>query len=197
LSGTAVVARPRVLADLVSSSWLVDVILIVAGAGLTGLAAQITVPVPGTPVPVTMQTFAVLLVGASLGAWRGAASLTLYAVAGSLGVPWFANGASGFGGATFGYILGFIVAAALTGWLAERGDARTPVATLGTMVLGNIVIYFVGVPWLMAYLGVPFGTALKFGFTPFFAGDILKLLLAALVLPGAWWLVDRTRGKQN
>jgi biotin transport system substrate-specific component len=193
LSGTAVVTRPRVLADLINPSWVADLVLVVTGAALVGVAAQITVPVPGTPVPVTMQTFAVLLVGASLGAWRGAAAMTLYAVAGSLGLPWFADGKSGFGGATFGYVLGFILAAALTGYLAERGDARTPVASLGTMVLGNLVIYAVGVPWLMASLGVPFAKALTYGFTPFFLGDALKLVLAALVLPGAWWLVGKVK----
>jgi biotin transport system substrate-specific component len=193
LSGTAVVTRPRVLADLINPSWVADLVLVVTGAALVGVAAQLTVPVPGTPVPVTMQTFAVLLVGASLGAWRGAAAMTLYAVAGSLGLPWFADGKSGFGGATFGYVLGFIIAAALTGYLAERGDARTPVASLGTMVLGNLVIYAVGVPWLMASLGVPFAKALTYGFTPFFLGDALKLVLAALVLPGAWWLVSKVK----
>lgn len=193
MSGTAVVTRPRVLADLINPSWVADLVLVVTGAALVGVAAQITVPVPGTPVPVTMQTFAVLLVGASLGAWRGAAAMTLYAVAGSLGLPWFADGKSGFGGATFGYVLGFILAAALTGYLAERGDARTPVASLGTMVLGNLVIYAVGVPWLMASLGVPFAKALTYGFTPFFLGDALKLVLAALVLPGAWWLVGKVK----
>jgi biotin transport system substrate-specific component len=140
-----------------------------------------------------MQTFAVLLVGASLGAWRGAAAMVLYAVAGSLGVPWFAHGSSGFGGATFGYILGFILAAALTGWLAERGDVRAPISSLGTMVLGNIVIYAVGIPWLMAYVNVSFSKALELGFTPYVFGDFLKLVLAALVLPGAWWLVGKVR----
>lgn len=193
MSSTAVVRQPRVLADLVSSSWIADTLLIIGGAALVGLTAQVTVPVPGTPVPVTLQTFGVLLVGAALGAWRGAAALTLYAVAGSLGMPWFADGQSGFGGATFGYVLGFIVAAALVGWLAEGGDARTPVTTLGTMVLGNVVIYAIGVPWLMAYLGVSFEKALTLGFTPFFFGDVLKLILAALVLPGAWALVNRVR----
>ena len=193
MSGTVAVSRPRVLADLLSPSWVVDLVLIATGAALTGLAAQITVPVPGTPVPITLQTFAVLLVGASLGAWRGAASMTLYAVAGSLGVPWFANASKGFGGPTFGYVLGFVLAAALTGYLAERGDARTPVPTMGTMLAGNIVIYAFGVTWLMFWLDVPLNKAVSLGLTPFVVGDALKIVLAALVLPGAWWLVGRTR----
>jgi len=193
LSGSVAVARPKVLADLVRPSWIADVTLITMGALFTGLLAQVTIPLPGTLVPFTMQTFGVLVVGAGLGAWRGAASMTLYAVAGSLGVPWFAHAAKGFGGPTFGYVLGFIAAAALTGYLAERGDARRPVATLGTMFIGNIVIYLFGVPWLMKYLGVSLDKALALGFTPFVIGDLLKLALAAGVLPAAWWLVDKTR----
>jgi biotin transport system substrate-specific component len=193
LSGTAVVSRPRVLADVFGRSWVADVVLVIGGAALVGVAAQFTAPVPGSPVPITMQTFAVLLVGASLGAWRGAASMTLYAVAGSLGVGWFADGKSGFGGATFGYILGFILAAVLVGWLAERGESRHFVSSLGAMVLGNLVIYAVGVPWLAAYANVSMSTALKLGFTNYFLGDALKLVLAALLLPGAWWLVGKVK----
>jgi len=185
-------ARPRaVLADLVPGTVVRDVALVVAGAGLTGLAAQVALPVPGSPVPITGQTFAALLVGASLGWHRGAASMLLYLVAGLAGVPWFTDGASGWAHATGGYLVGFIAAAGLVGALAGRGGDRTVLRTVGTMVLGNLVIYSFGVPWLMAATGFDLATALERGVFPFLVGDGLKIALAAGLLPGAWALVTR------
>jgi biotin transport system substrate-specific component len=111
-------ASSRVLADVVPGGAVRDAALVTAGAGLVGVLAQIAIPLPFTPVPLTMQTFGVLLVCASLGSARGLISMMLYAVMGIAGVPWFAEGGSGFGGASFGYVLGFILAAAVVGRLA-------------------------------------------------------------------------------
>ena len=184
-------SRPRVLADLLPGALLRDVLLVVGAAALTGLCAQVAIPLPYTPVPITLQTFAVLLSGAALGPWRGGAAMLLYLVAGSLGVAWFANGESGFGGPTFGYIIGFVVAASVVGALASRGADRTVSGTVAIMVLGNLIIYAFGVPWLMASTGMPLFVALEAGLWPFVIGDALKVALAAGLLPLTWRLVGR------
>ncbi|MFI9241799.1 biotin transporter BioY [Streptomyces sp. NPDC053086] len=181
------VARPgAVLADLLPSSRVRDAALVVGGAALTGLAAQLSVPVPGSPVPVTGQTFAALLVGTTLGARRGFASLALYAVAGVAGMPWFANGDSGAGMVSFGYILGMLLASALVGALARRGADRSPLRMAGTMILGEAVIYAVGVPYLALAAHMSASEAIAAGLTPFLIGDALKAVLAMGVLPTAW-----------
>ncbi|MFD7654670.1 biotin transporter BioY [Actinosynnema sp. NPDC059797] len=190
MSVLAVPGRRAVLADLVPGALARDIALVVAGAGLTGLAAQVALPVPGSPVPITGQTFAALLVGAALGWRRGGVSMALYLVAGVAGVPWFQGGASGTP-ASLGYVVGFVLAGALVGHLAARGGDRTPLRTVGTMALGNLAIYACGVPWLMAAAGVGFGKALQLGVTPFLLGDALKIALAAGLLPAAWLLVKR------
>ena len=188
-------AERLVLADLIprrKDARLRAAALVLGGAGLTGLAAQISIPVHGSPVPVTGQTFGVLLVGAALGARRGAASMALYLLAGFVGVPWFAGGSSGsIHLATLGYLIGVILAGALVGALAERGADRSPWRTALTMVLGNLVVYACGVPYLAlsAHLSAP--AALHDGLAVFLLGDALKVLLAAGLLPGAWRLVGR------
>jgi biotin transport system substrate-specific component len=187
----AATARPRVLADLLPGALLRDVLLVIGAAALTGLAAQISIPLPFTPVPITLQTFTVLLAGAALGPWRGGAAMLLYLVAGSIGVAWFANGESGFGGPTFGYIIGFVVAASVVGALASRGADRTVSGTVAIMVLGNLIIYAFGVPWLLASTGMPLFVALEKGLWPFVIGDALKIALAAGLLPLTWRLVGR------
>jgi biotin transport system substrate-specific component len=192
VTAIAVTGRRIVLADLVPGAWVRDIALVAAGAGFTGLSAQVAVHVPGSPVPVTGQTFAALLVGASLGWQRSATSMLLYLVAGLAGVPWLAGGSSGWAAST-GYVIGFIFAAALVGALAGRGGDRTPLRTAATMALGNIVIYTFGVPVLMAATGFGLSTALAKGVLPFLAGDALKIVLAAAVLPGAWSLVRLLR----
>lgn len=169
-----------------------DAVLVLGGAAFTGLAAQLAVPVPGSPVPVTGQTLAALLVGTVLGPGRGLASLAVYLLAGLAGVPWFADGASGTGLVTFGYLLGFVVAATLMGVLARRGADRRPLATAGAMILGNLTIYAIGVPYLAVSLHVSLGQALHLGLYPFLLGDALKIVLAMGLLPAAWKLVDRT-----
>lgn len=168
-----------------------ELALVAGGAALTGLAAQFSVNVPGSPVPVTGQTFAALLVGTALGARRGAASLALYLLAGMAGLPWFAAGASGWAMPSLGYVLGFVLAGALTGVLARRGADRGPLRTAGVMVLGNLAIYAVGVPYLAAALHVSLPRAAELGLYPYLVGDGLKVLLAMGALPLAWKLAGR------
>ncbi|MFJ9668164.1 biotin transporter BioY [Streptomyces sp. NPDC101219] len=191
-AAAATTARPGlVLADLLPASRVRNATLVLGGAALTGLAAQIAVPVPGSPVPVTGQTFAALLVGTALGARRGVLSLALYALAGMAGVPWFAEGTSGFGMPSFGYILGMVLAAALVGALARRGADRSVLRTAGSMLLGSAVIYAVGVPYLALATGMSASAAIAAGLTPFLIGDALKAALAMGLLPTAWKFVDK------
>ncbi|MEV8591402.1 biotin transporter BioY [Streptomyces sp. NPDC052012] len=180
-----------VLADLLPASRVRDAALVLGGAALTGLAAQLAVPVPGSPVPVTGQTFAALLVGTTLGARRGLLSLAVYALAGIAGVPWFAEGKSGIAMPSFGYILGMLLAAVVVGALARRGADRSAWRMAGTMVLGEAIIYAVGVPYLALATGMSASAAIAAGLTPFLVGDALKAALAMGVLPTAWKLVDK------
>lgn len=182
----------RVLADLVPGGLVRDVVLVVGAAALTGVAAQIAIPL--WPVPVTLQTLTVLLAGAALGPLRGGLSMGLYLVAGAAGVPWFAEQNSGLGFVTLGYVVGFVVAATLVGWLARRGADRTFRGTIGAMVAGNLVIYAIGVPYLALALGIGLVEAIGLGMTPFLIGDALKILLAAGLLPAAWRLAGRGTG---
>lgn len=172
------------------SRLLTDAALIVTGSLFVALLAQVSIPLPFTPVPITGQTFAVLIVGATLGAKRGAASLALYTVEGVAGLPVFAGGVSGLArlfGPTGGYLLGFIAAAYVVGLLAERGLDRNWRTSLIPFTLGTLVIYAVGVTWLAAFIG--FDKALVGGLYPFIIGDLIKLVLAAIALPSAWALV--------
>lgn len=187
--------RKRVLADAIAVSGKAqlvrDAVLVLSGTALVALSAQASVPLPWTPVPLSLQTFAVLLTGASLGLVRGGLSALLYLLVGMSGVGWFAEGRSGWEFASFGYLLGFVVAAALVGRLAERGGDRTVLRTAATMVVGNLAIYTLGVGWLMAFAHVGLGRGLALGLTPFVAGDAVKIALAAGLLPAAWRLVRR------
>ncbi|MFE4331658.1 biotin transporter BioY [Streptomyces sp. NPDC056831] len=194
---TAAAAPARtgaVLADLLPAArhrYAVDTALVLGGAALTGIAAQIAVPIPGSPVPVTGQTFAALLVGTALGARRGFLSLAVYALVGMAGVPWFAGGSSGAGGASFGYVLGMLLAATVVGGLARRGGDRSVLRTAGTMVVGSAVTYAVGVPYLALATGMSASAAIAAGLVPFLLGDALKAALAMGALPAAWKLIGR------
>ena len=183
-----VAARPRVLADLVPGAFARDVALVIGAAVLTGLVAQVSLPLPFTPVPVTLQTLTVLLAGAALGPIRGGLSMLLYLVAGVAGVPWFSQQESGWALATFGYIIGFVVAATLVGALARRGADRTVLGAAFLMVLGNLVIYAIGVAWLANWIPLDMPAAMQAGMWPFLIGDALKIVLAAGLLPAAWKL---------
>jgi biotin transport system substrate-specific component len=168
-----------------------DVALVVIGALFIYLTARIAFPVPGSPVPVTGQTVGVLLVGGALGFRRGLAAVGLYVAIGLIGVPFFAEGKGGVQvilGATGGYIVGFILAGGVVGRLAELGWDRRLAGAVAAMAIGNVVIYLVGVPWLMAATGMNLSQAIAKGVTPFIAGDLIKLMVAAGIMPSLWWL---------
>ncbi|NNC75002.1 MAG: biotin transporter BioY [Acidimicrobiia bacterium] len=168
--------------------------LVVAVAVVTFVAAQIRIPLPFTPVPITAQTFVVLVGGAALG-WRaGAAAQALYIAVGIVGVPVFQDLNGGWTyatGSTGGYLVGFIVAAAVTGYLAERGQDRSVWSAVPAMLFGTVVIYACGVTWLMQVLNTDLSDALTKGMVPFVLGDLAKIALAGLVLPAAWRLTGR------
>lgn len=191
---TQLAYRPRVLADLVPGGLVRDIALVAGAAAFTGAAAQVAIPLPFTPVPISLATFAVLLSAAALGPYRAGSAMLLYLAAGVVGLPWFSEQRSGFGFPSFGYIIGFVIAAAIVGAMARRGADRSVRGTIATMILGNAAIYAVGVPYLAASLGLGLTDALLLGMVPFLIGDGLKILLAAGLLPGAWRLVGRRDG---
>lgn len=195
MSDTAVLyrPRPRVLADLLPGTLLRDLALVVGAAAFVGLLAQVSIRLSFTPVPITGQTLGVLVAGTALGWRRGFAALALYAVAGLCGLPWFAGHGSGYIGASFGYIVGFALAAAVCGYLAERGADRSVVRCVPAMLAGEVVMYAVGVTWLAVSLHVGASKAIALGLTPFLAGDAIKAALAAGLLPAAWKLVGSKR----
>ena len=187
--------QPRVLADVVGRTWIRQLALVVGGAAFVGLSAQIAFYLPWNPaVPLTLQTFAVILTAGALGSLRGVAAMAIYALLGSIGLPWFAQGSSGFGGPAFGYIIGFIVAAFVVGRIAESGVTRSFGRSVGLMVLGSVIIYAIGATWLKFSLGVPwFGadSAWAYGVKDFIIGDVIKLLAAAGLLPLAWKALNK------
>lgn len=173
------------------AGWLRDVTLIVLGTLLVAALAQVKIPLPFTPVPLTGQTFAVLLVGATLGSKRGAASMALYIALGALGLPIFAGGESGLAylsGATLGYLIGFVMAAYVIGLLAECGWERSVGTSILPFLVGTAIIYACGVAWLAVVLG-SFSKAVAAGLLPFLIGDAIKLIAASLMLPAAWKVV--------
>ncbi len=171
-----------------------DVALVLAGAIFIYLTAKISLPVPGSPVPITGQTFGVLLVGVSLGLRRGLFAVSLYVLLGVIGLPFFADGKGGLDviwGATGGYLVGFIIAGAVVGRLAELGWDRHVGGALGAMLIGSAIIYAVGLPWLLVVLDLTPSQVIDKGLTPYLLGDAIKLVLAAAIFPAAWWLVGR------
>jgi biotin transport system substrate-specific component len=185
--------RRLVLADRVFPRHLVvDIVLVVTGAAFVGALAQLYVPL--WPVPVTGQTLAVLLVGATLGAVRGTLALVAYAVLGIVGVPWFSEASSGWGiiaGPTGGYIVGFIFAALFVGLLSERHWDRKILKALTTFAGGTLVVFAFGLPWLAFALGIGVDLTLEYGLYPFLIGGAIKALIAAAVLPLAWFGAER------
>lgn len=179
------------------STRLRHIALILAGVLIVALSAQVYIPT--TPVPFTGQTFGVLLVGGALGFRRATLALGLYLVIGLIGLPVFSQGRHGvdfFLGATGGYIVGFVLAAAVVGRLAELGWDRHIGGAIGAMLIGSALIYLVGVPWLAYVTGFGPAEAIAKGMTPFLLFDALKLGLAAGVFPLAWWVVGRRPGER-
>ena len=182
-------------ADAQNARLIRDIALVVGFTLLTALLAQIKIPLGFTPVPITGQTLAVMLTGAALGSRRGAAAMTLYLLAGAW-LPFFAGGDSGFIWelASGGYIIGFIPAAYLVGFLSERGWDRR-VWIILAMLLGNIVLYIPGLIQLSIF--VPEANVFEIGLYPFILGDLIKIYLAALILPSAWWLIQWSRSRSG
>ncbi len=187
MSAYAPTYAPRVLGDAIPGERVRDALLTVGYAGAIGVSAQIAIPLPFTPVPVTAQTFVVLLGAIVLGLGRASAGGALYLAAGLAGVPWFAV----TGGTTLGYVLGFVVAAVALGWLADRGHARSAGSVALTMVAGNAIIYAFGATFLGVALSLSPTAALSTGVVPFLAGDAVKIAAATALVPVAWRLVRR------
>ena len=171
-----------------------DIVLVITGALFLYLTARISIPVQGSPVPITGQTFGVLLVGGALGFRRGLLAITLYVLLGVVGLPFFAEGKGGLiviWGATGGYLIGFVVAGAVVGRLTELGWDRHIGGALGAMLIGSVLIYVVGLPWLMVVTGSSPAETIDHGLRPYLVGDAIKLALAAVIFPSAWWFVGR------
>ncbi len=200
-TATTPLLRPTLVDRVVTRTWLSDIALVVAGTALVAVLAQVAIPL--WPVPVTGQTLAVLLVGASLGAARGAASLSLYAVLGGLGLPIYSDASGGWSvllGPTGGYIIGFIVSAALVGWAAERSWDRGWYKPIITFIGGSLVVFSIGLPWLavsLGQLGLPndLQSVLIAGFYPFIIGGLIKAAIAAALLPALWAAAERSQKK--
>lgn len=171
-----------------------------AGSWLVAGLAQVEVPLPFTPVPITGQTLGVMLVGAALGPGLGTLSIGLYLAQGAIGLPFFAGGASGVGllrlaSVRGGYLWGFVAAAAVVGWLAGRGWDRSVRSAVAAMLVGEVVLYLVAIPWMMQAMDLPLGEAVRLGLAPFVVGDALKVSLAAVLLPSAWSVVREVEGR--
>ena len=188
---------PPVLASRILPMSRVDqrvatAVLVLGFALLTAACAQITIHLGFTPVPITGQTFAVLLTGAVLGSRAGAASQLLYVVLGAAGLPFYAGGAGGWEsatGATAGYLVGFIVAAYVVGYLAEHRQDRRFATSVGAFLTGNLIIYVLGVAWLMQTFSWGLAEGVEKGMAPFIIGDTIKILLAGGAMPTAWKMV--------
>jgi biotin transport system substrate-specific component len=193
MSSAPIALRRPVLADrFISRSLASDAALVVGGTALTAVLAQVAVPL--WPVPITGQTLAVLLVGGALGSVRGTLAMVLYALVGILGLPVFSDGTSGasvLGGPTGGYIVGFVLAAALTGALAERKWDRKLAGGMVSYLAGSAAVFAVGLPWLAASLGLGLQETLAAGLYPFVIGGVIKAAIAAGVIRLGWFAADR------
>jgi len=193
-TATPMPARLPVLADVIPGARVRDAALVTGAALFTALLAQVSIPVAGSPVPITGQTLAVVLTAAALGPYRGLAGQGLYLLLGAIGLPFYSDAASGFDvvfGATGGYIIGFLPAAYLIGLAARQGQDRRITRALPLFALGQLVIFAVGVPWLAVAADMSAAQAIDAGFTPFIVGGIVKAALAGVLLPGAWLAVRK------
>lgn len=212
---TAIYTAPRTLGDLIprtsskAKSIAIDIVLMLTFALFTAAMAQLQWKLSFTPVPVTGQTLAVLLSGGVLGWKLGAGSQLLYVLMG-LVLPFYSGGAHGYvedemvagqlvkgTAATFGYLIGFIFAAALVGLFSEKGNDRKVLSSIGSFLVGSIVIYTFGATWLAHVYNIPVFTgdpsAMTWGVYPFFLGDIIKVALAGALLPGCWALANKVK----
>jgi len=203
-------SRRRVLADLIARpssrarAFAVDAALVLAGVAVVALLAQVEIPL--WPVPITGQTLGVIIVGASLGAWRGAAALTTYMVLGLAGLPIFA-GLTGslvaIAKPSFGFVIGFIFSAFVAGWFAERAWDRRPALAFVGFAAASVVPFLFGIPYMAFILNVvmgldySFGELLAVGLLPFILGGLIKAALAAAIIPGAWALVRKADQSKN
>ena len=192
-------AIPHVLSDLITfpkalnRARVRDAVLVLGGALFTALCAQVVIHLGFTPVPLTGQTFAVLTVGGVLGARRAMASQALYWALGAIGLPFYASATGGWEratGATFGYFVGFVIAAGIVGWYGDRRQDRNYVMSVSSLVLASAIIYICGAVWLSYSLNIPLtqgeGNAIELGVTPFLVGDVIKVALAAAIAPLGW-----------
>ncbi|MDX1583013.1 MAG: biotin transporter BioY [Thermoanaerobaculia bacterium] len=172
-----------------------DVLIVIAASLLIAVAAQVSVPIPFSPVPMTLQPMAVLLVGAVLGSVRGGAAAALYLLEGATGLPVFAGGKGGLvwliAGPTAGYLLSYPFVAWVTGWLSERGWSRSPLSTIPMMMIGIAMIHLGGWSWLAAMMGLGMSEAFVLGTAPFLMGDLVKIAIAAALLPSIQSIVGR------
>jgi biotin transport system substrate-specific component len=193
----ALTNKPTVVDRFIKKSLTADIALVLSGTTLTAIAAQMSIP--NQPVPFTFQTLAVLMVGSTLGTVRAALSLTLYAVIGAFGLPVFtaqAHGVEYLFGATGGYIFGFILAAALVGFLAERGWSNNSIGMVGSYLIGSAIIYSIGATWLTyGYLAGDWQKGLALGVIPFLIWDAVKAFIAAAIVPEAWRIANKIRNK--
>ena len=174
---------------------LYDIALVIGGSLIIGLCAQVAIWLPFSPVPVTGQTFAVLMIGALFGALRGSLAVLAYLLEGTAGLPVFASGRAGLAvllGPTGGYLAGFVGAAYITGSLAQKGWDRQVGTTVLAMLVGNATIYTFGLLWLAGWIGIN-NVLLVEGLYPFIIGDILKTAFAAVILPAGWKLLGRLK----
>jgi biotin transport system substrate-specific component len=175
---------------------LINTAFVLGGTVFMALMAQIAIPVPGSPVPITGQTLGVLLIGTAYGASLGLATIAIYVALGLIGAPILAQGAHGFArlsGPTGGYLVGMLIAAYLVGFLAERHwDVRLQ-TSFGQMILGEILVFAPGLIWLKIYTGATWTWTIAAGFTPFIVGEIIKIGLAGFALPSVWAIVRRVR----
>lgn len=197
MSNTLTIGRPTLIDVVVRRSLATDVVAVLGAAALTGVLAQVAVPL--WPVPITGQTLAVLLAGGMLGAVRGSLAMVAYAVLGIIGVPWFSDASGGWSvlaGPTGGYIIGFIFAAALTGWLAQLRWDRKFLKGLLAFGVGSAVVFLVGLPWLAVSLSLTFEQTLQSGLYPFIIGGLVKAAIAAGTM-SLFWKVGGTNGAKS
>jgi biotin transport system substrate-specific component len=178
-----------------SANLLRDAFLVIGASVLMALSARASINLPFTPVPITLQTLVVMLAAAALGGRRGALAMLLYLAEGAAGLPVFAKGGGllYFTGPTAGYLISYPFAAFVVGWLCERRLDRSLLTSILAMLPGTLIIYVIGVAWLAVLLHLTLFQALVAGMFPFIPGDLIKLVVAALLLPAAWKIVRTAR----